>query len=114
MTNTSMLTANPWEGKNLPPLSDHAFMRLLRVQVHTTKPMSQIASELGVDLDDLMAWVMAYKDPKKAIYLNKGADPIGKTQRAGGNGWSLAEQSRRQSAWERQRAGAAEARKATV
>lgn len=111
---TNILTDTHWEGKNLPPLSDHAFMRLLRVQVHTTKPMSQIASELGVDLDDLMLWIMDYKDPKKTAYQNKGAAPIGRTQRAGGNGWSLAEQSRRQSAWERQHAGAAEARKATA
>lgn len=109
-----MITDTHWEGKNLPPLSDHAFMRLLRVQVHTTKPMSQIASELGVALPDLLQWIEDYREPKRTTYQNKGAAPIGKTQRAGGNGWSLAEQARRQTMWERQHAGAAEARKANA
>lgn len=104
---------NHWEGKNLPPLSDHAFMRLLRVQVHTTKPMSQIASDLGVDLDDLMLWIMEYKDPRKKEYQNKGAGPIGEPKRPG-NGWSPAEHVRRQTAWEREQAGVAEARKANA
>lgn len=112
---TNIVTDTHWEGKNLPPLSDHAFMRLLRVQVHTTKPLARIALELGVDLSDLMNWIDQYKDPPKlkrdAPLVNaKYGPPIGQPKRA--TGWSLAEQSRRQSAWERQRAGAAEARKA--
>lgn len=113
-----MITDSPYIGKNLPPLSDHAFMRLLRVQVHTTKPLERIASELGVDLGDLMNWIDQYKDPPKlkrdAPLANaKYGPPIGQPKRAS-TGWSLAEQGRRQNAWERQHAGAAQARKANA
>ena len=56
---------NPWAGKNLPPITDHAFWRMLRVQCNTDKPMAQIASELGVDVGDLCDWIMRYREPKK-------------------------------------------------
>lgn len=107
-----MIEESPWSGKNLPPINDHAFMRLIRVQVHTTKPLAQIASELGVDVHDLMQWIEDYREPKRTTYQNKGAGPIGKVKRGGGNGWSLAEQSRRQTAWERSHEGAAATLKA--
>jgi hypothetical protein len=97
--------------KGLPPLTDHAFMRMLRIQCNTTKPMTRIAAELGVDVDDLCAWIMAYKEPRKARpYENKGAGPIGEPKRPG-NSWSPAAQARRQAAWLRQRDGAAATRR---
>lgn len=107
--------ANHWEGKNLPPISDHAFMRLLRVQVHTTKPLARIASELGVDLHDLMDWIDQYKDPPKlkrdAPLANaKYGPPIGQPKRATG-GWSRAVSARMKADWERQHNGAEEALK---
>lgn len=102
----------PWAGKNLPPINDHAFWRMLRVQCNTDKPLSRIAAELGVDPDDLCAWIMAYRSPHAPKqYQNKGAGPIGQPRRAG-SPWTPAEHVRRQTAWERSRDGAAEARKA--
>ena len=98
--------------KNLPPLTDHAFWRMLRVQCNTTKPMSRIAAELGVDVDDLCAWIMAYREPRKAKeYQAKYGPPIGAPKRPG-NSWTPAAQSLRHNAWQRQHDGAAAARKA--
>lgn len=95
--------------KGLPPLTDHAFMRNLRLQCNTSKPMAKIAAELGVDVGDLCDWIMAYTDKpaKRKEYQNKGAGALGEPARGGGSGWSPAAQVRRQTAWQRQRDGAA-------
>ena len=50
---------------NLPPLNDHAFFREVRRHCEDmSRSMSEIAADLGVDVDDLCRWIMAYKAPK--------------------------------------------------
>lgn len=104
---TEILTDTHWEGKNLPPLSDHAFMRLLRVQVHTTKPMSQIASELGVDLDDLMLWIMDYtaKPKKQKPYVNRQSPPLAYADPDRSH-WSAPQTAQRFANWRKAQEGA--------
>lgn len=108
MSDFTTETETDFTRKNLPPLTDHAFWRMLRVQCNTTKPMSRIAAELGVDVDDLCAWIMAYTEKpahKPKEYQSKVAEAIGDPKRPG-SGWSPAAQVRRQTAWQRQRDGA--------
>jgi hypothetical protein len=102
--------------KGLPPITDHAFWRMLRVQANTSKPMAKIAAEIGVDTGDLCDWIMAYKgEPKPAHkpkpYMGKDGPSIGAPKRPGSS-WSPAASARLQTAWQRQRDGAAAARKA--
>lgn len=100
---TGMLTAN-----------NHELMKLVRARIEAQYPLGFIAQELDVDVQDLIDWIMdVYKAPRrdKPQANAKYGPAIGEPKRAG-NGWSPAEHVRRQTAWERQRAGAAEARKA--
>ena len=94
---------------------NHDLMKLVKARVDAEYPMSFIAHELGVDVDDLCRWILHdYREPrvrKHKPYQNKGATALGEPKRPG-NSWSPAEQVRRQSAWQRQRDGAAAARKA--
>lgn len=49
----------------LPPITDHAFMRLVRERCkNMDRSMAEIAEELGCNVDDLCRWIMAYKAPK--------------------------------------------------
>lgn len=113
MSSFTTETETDFTRKNLPPLSDHAFWRMLRLQCNTNKPMTRIAAELGVDIDDLCAWMMAYTEKpqhKAKEYQSKVAGAIGAPNRPG-NSWSPAAQVRRQTAWARQREGAAATRR---
>lgn len=96
---------------NLPPITDHAFMRMLRDQCNTPKPMSRIASELGVDVDALCEWIMAYKEPRQQQYQNKGAGPILADHAGDPDPWSLPANAKRFAAWRKAQAGAAETRR---
>lgn len=101
-------------GNNLPPLTDHAFWRNLRVQCNTDKPMSRIAAELGVDVDDLCRWIMAYKAPKQSKpYVNRQSPPLGFTTPERSH-WSSPQSAQRFANWRKARDGAAAARKAMV
>lgn len=92
---------------NLPPLNDHAFWRNLRVQCNCDKPMSRIASELGVDVDELCAWIMAYKAPKNKPYVNRESVPtFAPVSRQG----DQTEDVKRFAAWRKAQKGAAETR----
>ena len=53
--------------ENRPSIHDHDLMRMVRARVNQDPPipMTQIASEVGYDVDVLCAWIMAYKEPKK-------------------------------------------------
>lgn len=95
--------------KNLPPLSDHAFMRTIRQQVATPKPMSRIALELGVDVDDLCAWIMAYKEPKRKPYVNRMSEPVTYAGRAIRSDDDYRKAAARYAAWKRAKEGAAKA-----
>lgn len=46
-------------------------MRLIRRRVEAGYPMSGIARELGEDVDELCAWIMAYKEPRPNRYVNR-------------------------------------------
>jgi hypothetical protein len=109
MTDFTTETETDFTRKNLPPLSDHAFWRNLRVQTNTTKPMSQIASELGVDLDDLCAWIMAYteKTPKKQKeYVNRDSEPVNENSQ-----YPASQSAQRFAAWRKAQEGAASTRR---
>lgn len=57
---------------NLPPINDYLFMREVRRQCEDmSKSMEQIATDLGCDVDDLVRWVMLYREPR-----NKSARPL--------------------------------------
>lgn len=108
MTTFTTETETDFTRKNLPPLDDHAFWRMLRVQCNTTKPMSRIAAELGVDPDDLCAWIMAYteKTPaKKKEYVNRDSQPAALEH------YTLSRSAQRFAAWRKAQAGAAETRR---
>lgn len=51
----------------LPPLTDHAFMRLVRKRCEDySRSMAEIAMELGCTPDELCRWIMAYREPRPA------------------------------------------------
>lgn len=51
---------------NLPPLHDHAFMKLIRKRCEDmSRSMEEISGELGCTADELCRWIMAYREPKK-------------------------------------------------
>lgn len=108
MSDFTTETETDFTRKNLPPLSDAAFWRNLRVQSNTTKPMSQIASELGVDLDDLCAWIMAYtaKPQKRKEYVNRDSQPSVQHEH-----YTTSQSAKRFAAWRKAQAGAAETRR---
>lgn len=63
---------------SLPPITDHAFMRLVRKRCEDMSlSMAEIAAELGCDVDELCRWIMAYKAPRKGKpYLNRYSAPV--------------------------------------
>ncbi len=94
--------------KNLPPITDHAFMRMLRDQCRTTKPMSRIAAELGVDVDDLCAWIMEYAPPKRQKpYVNRQSPPLAYADPDRSH-WSATTNAQRFMNWQKAQKGAAE------
>lgn len=87
--------------------NDRELWKLVRRRVNQLPsiPMTQIAAELGVDIDDLCAWIMAYTEPKpKPQYL------AGKTLAS--KGCSVVAADQRHQNWARAREAAAIARAA--
>lgn len=97
--------------KNLPEITDHAFMRMLREQCATPKPMSRIAIELGVDVDDLCAWILAYKEPKRKPYVNRMSEPVTYAGMAIRSDDDYRRAAARFAAWKRQHDGVVETRR---
>lgn len=97
---------------DLPPISDHGFMRIIREQVALPKPMSQIAMDLGVEVDDLCEWIMKYKEPKphKPVDNTKYGAAIAFDGRVIRDASDLAHEAARFKAWKRQHDGAKAAR----
>lgn len=97
---------------NLPPLTDHAFMREIRrlVKAEPPKPMTRIAADLGVDVDDLCAWIMAYKEPKRKAYVNRMSEPVTYAGRSIRSDDDYRKAAAKFAAWKRQHDGAAETR----
>lgn len=101
-------TETDFTRKNLPPLTDHAFMRALRLQCNTTKPMSRIAAELGVDVDALCAWIMAYTAKPKAKakpYVNRQSPAI-EYSHVDKDRYGASRTAQRFAAWRKQQEGA--------
>jgi hypothetical protein len=104
------MTSIDWNRKHLPDIADHAFMRMLREQCNTTKPMAKIAAELGVDVGDLCDWIMAYTEkPRRKPVQNQGYTPV--VHDGGGDDWSLPERARKFEAWRKAKEGTAETRR---
>jgi len=98
---------------NLPPITEHAFMREIRKLVNATppKPMTRIASDLGVDVDELCAWVMEYKEPKRKAYQHRDGMPLPEQSLPQREHWGLSGDAQRLANWRRQKEAAAAARK---
>lgn len=88
---------------------DHERMRLIRARVNAGKPMSAIAAEIGEDLDDLVKWIMTYKEPKRKPYVNRSTEPVYVSNEVYRPDTF---NSRRFAAWRKAKEGAAAARKA--
>lgn len=50
---------------------DHELMRMIRKRVNAGYPMTMIADELGQSVDELCAWIMEYKEPRRERYVNR-------------------------------------------
>lgn len=82
---------------------EHELMRLIRRRVAQQLPMSQIAAELGRDIDDLCAFIMAYREPKRQPYVNRMSAPGWRQEDDGQDRQRLAN-------WKRAHDGAVKAR----
>lgn len=84
-------------------------MRLIRNRVDAGKPMSMIAAELGEDVDELCAWIMAYKEPRRDRYVNRMSPAqVVSLPKAVERDWN--EQVAKFRAWKRQHDGAVRTR----
>jgi hypothetical protein len=84
--------------------TNHELMKMVRQRVKQDPPipMTQIARELGFDVDDLCAWIVAYREPRRPkAYLRRDGPPIAALNPA---------DKQRLANWQRQREAAAEAR----
>lgn len=58
---------------------NHELMGLVRERINTGYPMTGIAKEVGVDINDLCDWIMrVYREPKKrrTPYVNRMSEPV--------------------------------------
>jgi len=90
--------------------TNHALWRLLRKRVLEPTPMTQIAAELGFDVDDLCAWIMAYREPKRKPYVNRMSEPQITWRGKSVGDLSVETNARRFENWRREHEAAAAAR----
>lgn len=94
----------------LPPISDHAFWRLVRERYDSNPDRStpEIAAELGCTAEELVRWVLAYKGPakRKSVDNSKFGPPLTFDGRAIHSDADLAQRFKN---WRRQHVGAAKA-----
>lgn len=83
-----------------------------RVNARPAVTMSHIARELGLHVDDLCAWIMAYREPRptKGEQRKKPGPPMLLAGTSGGQVWSQSRQARAFAAWRKQHDGAVRAR----
>lgn len=94
---------------NLPPITDHAFMRLVRKRCEDmSRSMAEIAEELGCTPDELCRWIMAYRQPKNRPYISRDSIPI---YHVGSQAADPGMNARRFAAWRKAQMGAAETRR---
>lgn len=92
---------------NLPPITDHAFMREVRRQCENmSKSMEQIATDLGCNVDDLVRWIMLYREPRNKTarpsdFYSKSGPPIAFDGRAIRTDADLSKEAQRFENWRR-------------
>lgn len=93
--------------------TDHELMRLIRNRVDKGIPMTQIAAEIGVEVDDLCDFIMAYKEPRKRkVDTTKAGPPITLNDKPIRDHWGMSQAAQRFANWKRQHDGAVAARRA--
>jgi hypothetical protein len=98
---------------NLPPITDHAFMREVRRHCEDmSRSMEQIAADLGCDVDHLVRWIMLYREPRNKTarpldYYKKDGPPITFDGRAIRTDSDLYSAAQRFKNWQRSHSGAA-------
>lgn len=88
---------------------NHDLWKYLQRRVLDPIPLQQIAEELGVDADALVAWMLAYRGPKRKPYQSKAGPPISSVTTDAGERATHAD-ARRFAAWRKSTAGAIKAR----
>jgi hypothetical protein len=93
-------------------LYDH--VRLMILSKDPIFTIDQIAGEFAVTPEDLMRWIMAYKEPrgKRQPYQSPRFSAIGQPRVSTGPDWAREENARKFLAWKRQRDGARATREA--
>lgn len=90
---------------------EREMMSLIRRRVDAGYPMTQIAHELGEDVDDLCAWIMAYKDPRPNTSIKRDGPPIAlRDATVKRYPWSASQNAQRFANWKRAHEGAKAAR----
>lgn len=73
------------------------------------EPITAVAADIGVSVDALCRWIIAYREPRKARYQAPRFAPLAPSAKSNSDLWSDDEDRRRRRMWDRARKGAAEA-----
>lgn len=84
---------------------DHELWALVRKRVAQGMVMTGIADELGLSVDELCAWIMAYREPRPARVRNTKANGPAVSPH-----YSLSKDAQRMANWRRSQAAAIVAR----
>jgi hypothetical protein len=89
---------------------DRELFERVREQLNRRNPpvsIQVVADEIGVSVDDLCRWVLAYKEPrKKKAYQSPRFPAIAPPKHRISDPWADDENRRRQAMWRKQHAGA--------
>ena len=78
---------------------------------HPVEPVQAIADELGVTVDELCRWFVAYKEPRKAkAYQSPRFPALPQPSQPQRDPWVDSEERRRMAIWRKQTEGARKAR----
>lgn len=91
--------------------TNHELWRLVQKRVAEPIPMTQIAAELGFDVDELCAWIMAYREPKRRKYVGRDGPAITWRDVPIRDNHDMSAAGQRFANWKRAHDAAAEARK---
>lgn len=81
-------------------MRDYAFWRLVRMRMAGGWPLAAIAADLGWEVNDLTAWVLAYREPRYTRFANRGFSPEALSlRRADPHDADLTAYERRLAAW---------------
>ena len=102
--------------RNMLCADNHALFDKVRDRLNARpiEPIDIIARDIGVTVDDLCRWFIAYKAPRKPkAYQSPNFPAIGQPKVANGPSWTQDDNSRRFLAWKRAKDGAKAAREAS-